>query len=1014
MKEQILPRGVAAGLTDEQVLASRRLHGANTLTKRKRKGFFRQYLSSFGDPIIKILLVALAINVIFLFRNSDWMESAGIAVAVFLATFVSTLSQYGSESAFIELQRASANIECRVRRAGGVRSLPVGELVVGDIVLLEAGEKIPADGVLLSGKLSVDQSALNGESAEAEKLPLSAGGDWDLMHKNQLFRGSIVSAGEGVMRVERVGDKTFYGGLAREMQDEPPESPLRVKLAGLAKTLSRLGYIAAVLIAVADLFNSFFIDNGMNFSLAFADMRNWKVCVPRLMHALTLAIAIVVVAVPEGLPMMIAVVLSSNMLRMLKDKVMVRKPVGIEASGGVNILFTDKTGTLTKGELEAVKYIDGSGQVSDGVDSCGKIVAELLRLNGVFNSGSVVSANKALGGNATDRALLKGVLPLSFRAENYLKVSAFPFDSAHKFSAACVRAENGGSMPIFGAKCTFVKGAPEKILPFCQNYVSPNGMLCPFDAEEMGRKQRAMTCRAMRVLAVAVARSDVTGEKDLHGLTFVALVGIRDDIRAEVPAAIEEVRRAGIQVVMITGDNIETAKAVAEEAGLLQPLRDLAPTAKNKGFSHFAHRGRNGFNRKDGVKKHTENRMGNYMETRMGNDGRKLAEMRGENRGRKPARIYTEDRRGNLEENSVGDRVEKNRLNFAADRDTSPLVITVKELAAMTDEEVLKLLPRLRVVARALPTDKSRLVRLAQSRGLVTGMTGDGINDAPALKKADVGFAMGTGTEVAKEAGDIVILDNNFASIAKAIRYGRTIFKSIRKFVVFQLTMNLCAVGVSLIAPFIGIDTPVTVIQMLWINIIMDTLAGLAFAGEPPLKEYMEERPTRRNEPVLSRHMIRQIVFTGVYTVGLCLVFLKAPFFREFFRYEENKLPFYTAFFALFVFSGVFNAFNARTERINLLSHLKNNKTFVVFILIVIAVQLLLVYFGGTLFRCCGLSPKELALTLALAATVIPVDFIRKVLYKKAVKSRERILGKRLTKGKKYSIIKKNLGEERI
>ena len=360
MKEQNLPRGGAAegigvGLTEEQVLASRRLHGANTLTKRKRKGFFRQYLSSFGDPIIKILMVALAINVIFLFRNSDWMESAGIAVAVFLATFVSTLSQYGSESAFIELQRASANIECRVRRAGGIRSLPVGELVVGDLVLLEAGEKLPADGVLLSGRLSVDQSALNGESAETEKMPLSAGNkEWDLMRKNQLFRGSIVSAGEGVMRVERVGDKTFYGGLAKDMQDEPPESPLRVKLAGLAKTLSKLGYIAAVLIAVADLFNSFLIDNGMNFMRAWADMRTWTICLPRLMHALTLAIAIVVVAVPEGLPMMIAVVLSSNMLRMLKDRVMVRKPVGIEASGGLNILFTDKTGTLTKGELEAV------------------------------------------------------------------------------------------------------------------------------------------------------------------------------------------------------------------------------------------------------------------------------------------------------------------------------------------------------------------------------------------------------------------------------------------------------------------------------------------------------------------------------------------------------------------------------------------------------------------------------------------------------------------------------------
>lgn len=899
MKEQILSRtdktaeSGTAGLTEEQVLASRHLHGANVLTKRKRKGFFRQYLSSFGDPIIKILLAALAINVLFLFRTSDWMESVGIAVAVFLATFVSTLSQYGSESAFLELQRASANIECRVKRAGGIRSVPVSELVVGDIVLLEAGEKLPADGILLSGKLSVDQSALNGESAEAEKLPIASGEEWDLMHKNQLFRGSIVSAGEGVMRVERVGDKTFYGGMAKEMQDEPPESPLRVKLSGLAGTLSKLGYIAAVLIAVADLFNSFLIDNSMNFARAWADLCTWTICLPRLMHALTLAIAIVVVAVPEGLPMMIAVVLSSNMLRMLKDKVMVRKPVGIEASGGLNILFTDKTGTLTKGEPEAVKIVDGGGQVFDDVQGCGKIVGELLRLSAYFNTGSVLSAGKALGGNATDRALLKAILPLDFKTDNYMKISAFPFDSAYKFSAAAVRSRQG-AMPVFGEKCTFIKGAPEKILPFCSDYVDENGEFQSFDSAQLGRRQRAMTQKAMRVLAVAVARRDVAGEKDLKDLTFVALIGIRDDVRKEVPAAIAEVTGAGIQVVMITGDNIETAKAVAEEVGLLA---------------------------------HT-----------------------------------------------------------AGDGKETPLAVTGRELAAMTDEEVVKLLPRLRVVARALPTDKSRLVRLAQSQGLVTGMTGDGINDAPALKKADVGFAMGTGTEVAKEAGDIVILDNNFASIAKAIRYGRTIFKSIRKFVVFQLTMNLCAVGVSLIAPFIGVDTPVTVIQMLWINIIMDTLAGLAFAGEPALTEYMEEKPTKRNEPVLCRSMIRQIVCTGVYTIGLCLVFLKAPVFKRLFRYEENPICFYTAFFTLFVFSGVFNAFNARTERINLFAHLKNNKLFVVFILLVMAVQLLLVYVGGSMFRCAGLTAKELLITLLLSLTVIPVDLVRKVISKKRAK----------------------------
>ena len=890
MKERSFSRtdGGAAGLTPEQVLASRRRYGANVLTRRKRKGFFRQFLANFGDPIIKILLAALAVNLIFLFRTSDWTESVGIAAAVLIATLVSTLSQYGSESAFLELQKASANALCRVKRADGIREIPVSELVVGDLVLLEAGEKIPADGVLLSGKLSVDQSALNGESAETEKIPVFSGGEWDLSHKDQLFCGSIVSAGDGIMRVGRVGDKTFYGGLAGEMQEEPPESPLRVKLAGLAGTLSRLGYLAAILIAVADLFNSFLIDNGMNFAAAWSDFCTWKVCLPRLLHALTLAIAIVVVAVPEGLPMMIAVVLSSNMLRMIKDKVMVRKPVGIEASGGLNILFTDKTGTLTKGELEAVRFVEGDGQVCADVRECSPTVGELLRLSACFNTACVLSSSGVMGGNATDRALMKSILPLDFRVENYERLTALPFDSAYKFSAASVRGADG-RMPLFGEKCTFVKGAPEKILPFCTEFVDANGELHSFDGEAAGRKQRAMTERAMRVLAVAVSRKEVNGEKDLRELTFVALIGIRDDLRKEVPAAIREVTDAGIQVVMITGDNIETAKAVAEEAGLMTPTPE------------------------------------------------------GE----------------------------------------APLAVTGKELSAMTDAQVTALLPRLRVVARALPTDKSRLVRLAQASGMVTGMTGDGINDAAALKKADVGFAMGTGTDVAKEAGDIVILDNNFASIARAIRYGRTIFKSIRKFVVFQLTMNLCAVGVSLVAPFLGFDTPVTVIQMLWINIIMDTLAGLAFAGEPALPEYMEETPIRRGEPVLNRQMAARILFMGLYTVGLCLLFLKAPVFRRLFRWEENPVYFYTAFFALFVFSGIFNAFNARTERLNLFSHLGKNKLFVVFILLVMAVQLLLIYFGGEAFRCAGLTAKELALTLLLACTVIPADFLRKVLVKK-------------------------------
>ncbi len=865
----------ARGLTGAEVLASRRAHGANVITRRGRKGFFRQYLASFGDPIIRILLAALAVNLIFLFRTSDWAESVGIAAAVFLATFVSTLSQYGSESAFLELQKSAENARCLVRRAEGVKEIPASDLVVGDVVLLRAGDKIHADGVLLSGKLGVDQSALNGESAEVEKFPLSGqGGEWDLSRSDRLFSGCSVSSGEGTMCVGRVGDKTFYGGIAGEIQEEAPDSPLKVKLSALARTLGKLGYLAAVLVALADLFNGFFIDNGMDFSGAWADMRTWSVCVPRLLHALTLAIAVVVVAVPEGLPMMIAVVLSSNMLRMLKDKVLVRKPAGIEASGGLNILFADKTGTLTKGEARVVRLVGCGGQGCDEIKKCDPVTAELLRLSAAFDTSAVLSEEgRARGGNATERALLDAALPLG-NTENYERGEVLPFDSANKFSAAVVRA-GSGEIPRFGKECTFVKGAPEKILSACTR-----GAAGDFDKAGTAREMERMAKKGMRVLAVAVSARPVRGDADLKDLAFVALVGIRDDLREEVPAAIAEVTGAGVQVVMITGDNPETAVAVAAEAGLMR---------------------------------------------------------------------------------SAGD-----------------VVLTGKRLAAMSDGEVIKILPRLRVVARALPSDKSRLVRLAQSQGLVVGMTGDGINDAAALKRADVGFAMGSGTEVAKEAGDIVVLDDNFASIARAIRYGRTIFRSIRKFVTFQLTMNLGAVGVSLIAPFIGTDTPVTVIQMLWINIIMDTLAGLAFAGEPALEEYMRTPPVPRKERVLDGHTAGRILWMGGYSVILSLLFLELPFFRRFFSFAEDPVRFYTAFFALFVFMGLFNAFNARTERLNLFSHLGKNKLFVVFILLVAAVQLLLIRFGGSAFRCTPLSARELLAVLALSFTVIPADLLRR------------------------------------
>ncbi len=868
------------GLTTREAEESRRLHGSNTLTQKKRNGFFRQFLASFGDPIIKVLLAALAVNVIFLFRQSSWYESAGIAVAIFLATFVSTLSEYGSESAFLKLQQDAARIECRLKRNGKVVSCPVGDIVVGDIVLLQAGERIPADGILLSGELMVDQSALNGESKEAEKRPGPGQTEWDLRHAGQLFSGSVVSSGTGVMLVKRVGDHTFYGHMAGEMQEETRESPLRVRLNGLAESISRLGYIAAVLVAGADLFHAIVIDNGFGTAQIVAQFHNFPDLFGHLVHALTLAITVVVVAVPEGLPMMITVVLSSNMLRMLKDHVLVRKLVGVETSGSLNILFTDKTGTLTKGKLSVTKFIAGDaaeyGRLRELRRSPG--LCRFVELSCLYNNESALSGKRAIGGNATDRALLEYLLPLKGGGESFRVAERIPFDSARKFSFVHIKGEG---------EYRLLKGAPEKILGACTRYIDADGRARPLTSlRQLRTRLGEMTRGAVRVLALALSDAPVSGEGDFKNLTLVGLVGIRDEIRPEARPAIEEVQGAGVQVVMVTGDNRETAEAIAREAGLV--------------------------------------------------------------RAGEPERV-----------------------------------ITSGEMAKLTDEELKRRLPSLRVVARALPTDKSRLVRIAQELDLVVGMTGDGINDAPALKKADVGFAMGSGTEVAKEAGDIVILDNNFASISKAILYGRTIFTSIRKFIIFQLTMNLCAVGVSIIGPFIGIDTPVTVIQMLWINIIMDALAGLAFAGEAPLREYMQERPKRRDEPVLSRAMMHQIACMGLFTIVLCTCFLKLECTKQIFRFYENEVYFMTAFFALFIFCGVFNSFNARTPRINLLSHLSGNPMFVVIMAAVTAVQLLLIYFGGSLFRTAGLTFRELMVVTALSALVIPVDGIRKIILRR-------------------------------
>ncbi len=870
MKEHI-------GLSAAEVLASRRDHGSNQLTRHKRQGFWGQYLSAFGDPIIKVLLCVLAVNVVFLLRNHDWYETVGIGIAVFLATFVSTLSEYGSEAAFEKLQEEASAIVVRVRRDGRVVSVSQDDIVTGDIVLLQSGERIPADGILLDGTLRIDQSALNGESRETKRSP--AAGSMSPDAPDTLLRGAVVCDGSGLMRVTRVGDTTLYGSLATELQEETRISPLRLRLEGLAKTLSRLGFVAAGLVAVADLFCSLVVENRYQAADILAALATPSTLLGAGLHAVTLALTVVVVAVPEGLPMMITVVLSSNMRRMLRDHVLVRKLVGIETSGSMNILFTDKTGTLTVGQPSVILTVDAEGTVyRDGHHDTAR--RDLWRLSGVYNSESTVSGNDIIGGNATERALLRYVIDRRPLPAAHTILKKIPFDSTRKWSAAEIA---GPLPPLDGAPCdrlSFYKGAPEILLTRCTRYLGNDGKVYPFtDKQAVTALLTKFSSAAVRLLAVAVCEQPLSDAP--HDLIFVGLAGMRDEVRPEVRAAVHSATRAGIQVVMITGDSAETATAIARAAGLLY-----------------------------GASEHA--------------------------------------------------------------------VMTGQELSKTDDDTLRALLPSLRVVARALPTDKSRLVRLAQENGLVVGMTGDGVNDAPALKKADVGFAMGSGTEVAKQAGDIVILDDNFASITRAVLYGRTIFKSIRKFIVFQLTMNLCAVGVSVIGPLIGLETPVTVMQMLWINIIMDTLAGLAFAGEPPLPEYMEEPPKRRDEPVLNRYMLSQILCTGLFTVGLGVLFLTWEPLKALFRPQTTPVYWLTAFFALFIFCGIFNCFNARTTRLNLLAYLYRNPAFILILAVIVAVQLGLIYYGGALFRTAGLTVTELLCVLLLSATVVPFDLLRK------------------------------------
>ena len=852
------------GLNEKEVIESRKRYGTNEITKQKQNTFMHLLLESLGDPIIKILLIALAIKVVVLFRDFDWYETVGILIAIFLASFISSISEYGSEKAFSRLQEEQLKTSAKVRRSGKIIEIPSSEIVVGDIVILSSGDKVPADGYLVKGNLSVDESALNGETKEAKKL--SKNGPV-ISDNNRVFRGSVVYNGEAEMLVRFIGDNTILGKISQELQEVVPESPLKIKLRGLAKTISRIGYVGAFLASISYLFSSIVLENHFDLDLIMATVTNFPVMFNHLLYALTLSVTIIVVAVPEGLPMMITLVLSSNMKKMLKDNVLVRKLVGIETSGSLNVLLTDKTGTLTKGVLKVTEFVTPDLKVyKSNLDLKKSVNYEVIYSSFFYNNASIISDDNIIGGNSTDRALLKFIG--KSKEINKKIINKTPFDSAIKYSSVTL---SDGTI--------LVKGAKEVLLSKCKTYLNSFGKeVSLLNKKMIEKKIESYTKSSGRVLIFAYG-------KNMDNLCLLGFVNIKDELRDEAKEGIRLIKSAGIKPIMITGDAVDTAESIAREVGLID------------------------------IK--------------------------------------------------------------------SNLVLSSSDLEKLSDDEIKKKLSNIAVIARALPQDKSRMVSIIESMDLVVGMTGDGVNDAPALKKANVGFAMGSGTEVAKEAADIVILDNNILSISKAILYGRTIFKSIRKFIIYQLTVNMCALVLSIVGSFIGVSTPITIVQMLWLNMIMDTFAGVAFSFEAPLIEYMEEPPKKKDTPIMNKYMYSEIIWTGVYCALLCILFLKLPIFKTLIRTGENSKYLMTAYFAMFIFMGIFNAFNARTVRINTFANLSKNKVFIGIFGFIFIAQVWIIYHGGDIFRTYGLKLNELILVFSLALTVFPVDWLRKYILKK-------------------------------
>lgn len=860
------------GLSSKEVLKSRELHGSNKLPEPKLDKWYDFAKEALSEKITMIL-IAIAVLQLFLgiMGVMDLSDPIMILVVLAIVTCIAVKTGLGVQKSAAELRAKTSVRYCDVIRDGKVQTINKDELVVGDLVCVGMGQEIFADGYLIEGKISVNNAAINGETKECKKTPIKG-----YIHKkttstdaytnqNCLFAGTTVMSGEGKMIVADVGMNTVNGDTLIKMQTlEAPKTALDIALDNLSDFISKWGTIAAVItFAVLTISGIVHVGFGEYFSGGVLNI------IQKIAQNFSVALTIIVAAVPEGLPLIVKLVTKQNVKTMEKFNILAKNPGKIPELAYVDIICTDKTGTLTTGIMTPKKIIDGFGNDVNKNSVLWNNIKANISLN---NSATFDSENNITGGNSIDRAVLSLVNPETYadiQKEYPVKLKQV-FNSNNKYSAFTTK--NG---------VTYYKGAPEKLIEHCTKVMNSSGEIVENNNKDaLSNAITAMTSNAMRCIAVTMAEGDLVENEIPNDMIFLGIISVVDPVRDEVPSAVKTAYKAGIQVIEITGDCIETAVAIATECGIY----------KN------------------------------------------------------------------------GD-----------------LALTNDEFEAMSDDEVKSIIPRLRVISRCSPNTKLRLVTLAQEIGKSVAMTGDGVNDSPALKRADVGFGMQGGSDVAKEASDIVLTDDNFASVVKAVELGRTFMHNIMMFLEFQLPINISLLILSVIYPMIATGALLASVQILIVNIIMDSLNSLSFGGEPPKDEYMTEKPIKKGSGLFIRGAKKRIAISTVAFIVLYGIITFSPI-SDIFATETETM---TARFALLCFMAVFNGFNIRTEHINLFNGIKKNKLFSIIAIGIFVMTFALCNFAENLIKVTALDFKHWVVVVILAFMIIPIDLIRKIIEKK-------------------------------